>query len=128
MDECHGLTFWHGGKEGRKRGEFLLPPALTKVQSLSEYGAAGVHRTDRVYLVTRPEAAIIYAAGWPNGMLYEVEPIVFLEADPDCTMTGLSWQCEKARVLKLVRLSEDIRRMVRARIAPNLRNSMIFHR
>ncbi len=32
-------TYFHGGKPGRKRGEFILPPCITKSPSCSEYGA-----------------------------------------------------------------------------------------
>lgn len=91
--------YYHGGKPGRKRGEFLLPPSKTKVKSCSEYGAAGVHRRDRVYVTTNPTAALMFAAAWPGGVVYEVAPVGIVSADPDCDLPGLSFECERARVL-----------------------------
>ncbi len=53
-------TYFHGGKPGRKRGEFILPPCITKSPSCSEYGAAGVHRRDRVYVTTSEHVALMF--------------------------------------------------------------------
>jgi hypothetical protein len=49
-------TYFHGGQPGMKPGMFILPPEITRAPSCSEYGAAGIHRRDRVYLCTYPEA------------------------------------------------------------------------
>lgn len=95
--------YWHGGKPGIQRGAFLLPPCITRSASLSEYGAAGVHRRDRVYITTDKNCALIYAAGLKNGVIYQCEPIGDIEPDPDCNSPGLSWQCEKARVIKCIK-------------------------
>lgn len=102
-----GTTYYHGGRPGRKLGENLLPPSITRVQCLSDYGAAGVHLRNRVYVTTDQSAALIYAAGWPDGVIYEVEPIGELEPDPDCTLDGLSYQCQRARVLRVIRVSRS---------------------
>ena len=96
-------TYWHGGRPGIQRGAYLLPPSVTKVPSCSEFGAAGVHRRDRVYVTTHKVAALLYAAGQRKGVIYECEPIGALEPDPDCHAPGLSWQCEKARVIRCVK-------------------------
>ncbi len=102
-------TYWHGGRGGIQRGAYILPPIVTKAPSLSDYGAAGVHRRDKVYVTTSQAAALLYAAGVKNGMIYECEPSGEIEPDPDCTMPGLSWQCEKARVIKCIKLrAKDI--------------------
>lgn len=114
MDDPLPTTYWHGGPPGRKRGEFLLPPAVTKARSLSEFGAAGVHRVDRVYVATMLDGALFYAAGWPRGVIYECEPIGTLEPDPDCSMAGLSWQCEMARIVRVIRVPERVRARTRA--------------
>lgn len=94
---------YHGGLPGRQRGSFLLPPVITGSASLSEFGADGVHRRDRVYITTEMNAALLYAASVKNGVIYEVEPIGDVEPDPDCTMNGLSFQCDKARVLRVIK-------------------------
>jgi hypothetical protein len=114
MTERH---FWHGGSGGRKRGEFLLPPTITQVPSCSEFGAAGVHRRDRVYVTTQMLAAEMFAAFQTNGVVYLCEPIGLIEPDPDCSLPGLSWQCEKARVLRVIRLSESQRQAYRAHLS-----------
>lgn len=96
-------TYWHGGRSGIQRGAYILPPTVTKTPSLSEFGAAGVHRRDRVYVTTSQAAALLYAASVKRGVIYECEPIGDLEPDPDCLMQGLSWQCEKARVIRCIK-------------------------
>jgi rifampin ADP-ribosylating transferase len=96
-------TYWHGGRSGIQRGAYILPPTVTKTPSLSEFGAAGVHRRDRVYVTTSQAAALLYAASVKRGVIYECEPIGVVEPDPDCSMPGLSWQCEKARVIRCIK-------------------------
>jgi rifampin ADP-ribosylating transferase len=95
--------YWHGGQRGIQRGAFILPPAITKQPSLSDFGAAAVHRRDRVYVTTSQAAALLYASGRKNGVIYECEPLGQVEPDPDCTMPGLSLQCEKARVIRCIK-------------------------
>jgi len=95
--------YWHGGRSGIQRGSYILPPTITGARSLSEYGAAGVHRRDRVYVATSQAAALLYAAGHKNGSIYECDPIGEMTPDPDCSEHGLSWQCEKARVIRAIK-------------------------
>ena len=73
----------------------ILPPTVTKAPSLSEYGAAGVHRRDRVYVTTSQAAALLYAAGVNRGVIYECEPVGDIEPDPDCSMPGLSGSAKR---------------------------------
>lgn len=100
-------VYYHGGLPGRARGTFLLPPNFTKVRSmarlLKEEADGVVLREDRVFVTTSRDAALMFASGWRRGVIYEVEPIGLLEPDPDCSMPGLSWQCEKARVLRIIK-------------------------
>lgn len=98
-------TYYHGGPAGRRHGDRLLPPADTGALSLSEYGAAGIHRKDRVYLTTAYAAALLYACAWPDGVVYQCQPVGDLEPDPDCTEDGLSWQCGSARVVEVIKPS-----------------------
>lgn len=99
--------YWHGGRPGIRRGGVLLPPAITQVRSLSEYGAAGVHRRDRVYVTTDRNVALMFAAGVRKGVLYQCVPIGEIEPDPDCSLPGLSWQCPMARVLRVIKPREE---------------------
>ena len=100
-------VYYHGGLPGRTRGTFLLPPNFTKVRSMArlikEEADGVVLREDRVFVTTSRNAALMFASGWRRGVIYEVEPIGLLEPDPDCSMPGLSWQCEKARVLRIIK-------------------------
>ncbi|MEN6549384.1 MAG: hypothetical protein ABFE07_25340 [Armatimonadia bacterium] len=97
------MTYFHGGVRGLRVGDYLLPPDSTGARSCSEFGGAGVHRNDRVYITPSPEAALLYAAGQDRGVVYQCMPVGDIEPDPDCTMPGLSWQCEKARIVKVIK-------------------------
>ena len=99
-------VYYHGGFPGLKRGDYVWPPSETGVRSCSEFGAAGVHRPDRVYITTDRDAAAMWAACFPLslGRVYEVKPIGDIETDPDCVADGLSFQCERARVKRILRV------------------------
>ena len=97
------ILLWHGGPAGRKRGEFLLPPSVTKTESTSDLVPNDVHRRDRVYLTTRYRAALIFAASHRKGVVYLCEPVGYLENDPDCDTPNLSFSCERAIVTKIIK-------------------------
>ena len=99
-------TFWHGGRPGLKPGTYLLPPVVTKATSLADCGADGVCRRDRVYITTERAAALLYASGIPGGVIYECEPVGAVEPDPDCNVPGLSFQVEKARIVRCIKPSQ----------------------
>ena len=103
----NNIKYYHGGKRGIPRNAFILPPIITKARSLAEFGAAGVTRLDRVYVTTEIQAALLYAAGCKNGVIYECEPLGTIEPDPDCRLAGLSYQCEKARVIRIIKPSQS---------------------
>jgi hypothetical protein len=110
-----GPRYWHGGPEGRGVGEFLLPPAETGARYTTgalACDAGAVYRRDRVYVTTDRNAARIFAASWPRGVVYEVEPVGDLEPDPDCSEPGLSFACARARVLRVYFLSRKERERV----------------
>lgn len=100
------LSSYHGGVPGLKIGELVLPPTETGAMSSSDFGACHVHRRDRVYVSSDPLGAAIFAALHPSGKgcVYEVRPLGDIEPDPDCDQPGLSWQCERATVLRRVRV------------------------
>lgn len=109
MEMSAPIHYFHGGPAGRQRGANLLPPCITKVKGLADYGADGVCRRDRVYVTTDQRAALMYAAGHHKGVIYRVKPLGPLEDDPDCLLPGLSYQCERAAVLGIIKPSrEDI--------------------
>lgn len=102
-------SYYHGGPRGFQRGAMLLPPSITKVRSTTDLvGANDVHRNDRVYVTTDINAALLYAAAFNRGVIYEVEPVGELEPDPDCSLEGLSFQCERARIKHIQKISDSV--------------------
>ncbi|MFD8234045.1 hypothetical protein ACFV20_19455 [Streptomyces sp. NPDC059696] len=100
--------YFHGGYPGLKPGQLILPPDQTRTEHrlsaiASEIGApAHATRTDVVYVTVARDVARAYAALYPDGALYLVEPEGALEPDPDCSTPDLSWQCEAARITAVV--------------------------
>lgn len=79
-------TLYHGGVRRLRVGQLILPPARTGAPSLSQFGAAGVHSTERVYAATDLNQARFYALFCPpkgRGDVYEIRPLGRLEHDPD---------------------------------------------
>lgn len=107
------MNFYHGGPRGFQRGAFLLPPSVTGAKSTTWWLGACVHRVDRVYITTDINGALLFAAGFPRGVIYEVDPVGVLEADPDCDKPGLSYQCEKARIKRVRKVSPAMLHAVR---------------
>lgn len=99
---------WHGGKPGLTVGDMVLPSSVTGVEpatlGVAERlgGDAETVRRDRVYVTSDRQVATAYAAMFPNGALYEVEPVGTVEPDPDCLVEGLSWRAPAARVVRVV--------------------------
>ncbi|AAL49635.1 unknown [Sinorhizobium phage PBC5] len=112
--------YYHGGFGGLSLGQFVLPPKTTRAPSTARFGAAGVCDPSKVYICTELHAALFFACMHPSGRgkVYEVEPIGELIADPDTEIPGLSFECDKARVLRVIRvpgktikqIQRDIRR------------------
>lgn len=111
---------FHGGPPGLRPGDAILPPSETGVRCSSDYGAAGTHRRDRVYLTDSLAAATMFAALHPSGrgQVYEVRPDGPLEPDPDCRAEGLSFQCPRATVVRMFKVrGKDRKRVRRALLA-----------
>lgn len=98
-------VYFHGGVSGLQVGDFILPPDLTGTeQRLSAYAAPDAkhgHRTDRVYVTPTQNVARFFAAVYPDGAIYRVEPVGDLEPDPDAPGDGL--MCAQAQVVEVVR-------------------------
>ncbi len=107
--------FFHGGAPKLKPGAYILPTNTTGAKSLASFGANGVCRRDRVYVTPSIEAAMLYAGMHPSGkgQIYVVEPEGELESDPDCNLPGLSFSCEKAKIITTVSISNNDRKRVR---------------
>lgn len=114
------IRLFHGGAAGRKAGDLLLPPCESGYKTheqrwIEEHGIDArqmfglgleCYRSDRVYLTTRRDLATAYAAAQElaresdrPGVLYTAEPVGEMEDDPD--LPGISFQCARARVLKV---------------------------
>ncbi|RVL05139.1 hypothetical protein CN151_10880 [Sinorhizobium meliloti] len=101
-----GVRYFHGGFGGLTVGQFVLPPAKTRAPSTARFGAASVCNTNKVYLCTDMDGALVYACMHfsGRGKVYEVEPIGDLTLDPDAKVAGISFECDKARVLRVIRV------------------------
>ncbi|MEV6738621.1 hypothetical protein AB0N14_17500 [Streptomyces sp. NPDC051104] len=103
-----GARLFHRGVPGLRPGALVLPPVVTGVErtltgTAQALGASPEHaRGDRVYVTIGRDVARVYAAFKPDGSLYEVHTDGVLEADPDCTVPGVSFACTAAVVVRVV--------------------------
>ncbi len=103
----HITGFFHGGFGGLQVGQLILPPVRTPAVSTAAWTIArGICDPKRVYVTTDMDAALFYACMHPSGhgKVYEVEPVGDLQVDPDAYLEGLSYSCNAARVLRVIRL------------------------
>lgn len=103
--------YWHGGAPGLKPGDLITPQPLGAGGHLvddcptCEARKAGApldtddNNPDWVYVTTDREYARLYAAGYPRGGLYRVEPIGQMHDRTGDHDPLPSWGVEKARVL-----------------------------
>jgi hypothetical protein len=106
--------YFHGGNKGLRVGEYLLPPATTKALSTSDLvNTHGNHRTDRVYVTTDFRDAQMYAAPNRKPVVYEVELEGSVEDDPDSTLSGRSYACEKAKIISIYKVPGKVINKVR---------------
>lgn len=96
------MKYYHGGYGGLKDGSMVLPPSITAAKSCADFGAEGVCKRDKVYITTDVFQARICAHWYPNGKVYEVYPIGDLTPDLDCNEPDISFECDKARVVRVV--------------------------
>lgn len=102
------IRYFHGGVPGLKPGHLILPPDTTGTEhrlsaiAAEHNGPAYSTRTDIVYVTTGRDVARAFAAFYPDGALYRVQPEGELEPDPDSGIPGLSWQCPAARIVAVV--------------------------
>lgn len=114
-----GPSYFHGGQRGLRAGECILPPSVTGARhTLRKYATrAGLDlpaRRDRVYVTTDLHSAMFYAALHPSrGWVYRVEPGGLSAEDPDCTVTGLSFEFERALILEVFKVPRGVVRDVR---------------
>jgi hypothetical protein len=110
-------VYFHGGPHGLKEGDFILPPSLTGATSCSDLRLKiknNPHRKDRVYVCSEMDAAFMFGAQapWRDVAIYAVIPWSELEADPDCSEPGMSYQCERAKIIRVARISRKQRKQI----------------
>lgn len=103
--------YWHGGAPGLRPGDLITPqpndegPHLIDGCPTCEARRAGqqldidTNNPDWVYITTSREYARIYAAGYPRGALYQVEPLGELHDRTRDHDMEPSWGVDSARVL-----------------------------
>lgn len=103
--------YWHGGAPGLTIGDLVTPRPLGDNAHLVDGCATCEARraatplaTDsldptRVYITTDREYARLYAAGYPRGGLYRVDPIGDMVETTDIDDPVPSWSVTSARVI-----------------------------
>jgi hypothetical protein len=106
-------AYWHGGAPGLNPGDLILPPSVTRTRNtlsayVGEEASRAGYQPTRVYLASEYEVAEVFAAMYPNGgWVYRVQPEGQLEQDPDVVEQGMSWACERARIVAVVQLDDE---------------------
>lgn len=95
MNDVAPTRYFHGGPRGLHA---ILPSAQTGAVSTAFYPGSPCRR-DKVYCTTDYLMAVAFASMVPNGTVYEVAP-VDPQPDPDCTMTGLSFEASSAAIVR----------------------------
>lgn len=99
--------FFHGGNEGLKVGDYILPPETTGV-SPNGYVPSHIRRKDRIFIVKNFVQAAPWAAQHPHPVIYEVEAEGKIEDDPDNKKPGTSFQCPKAKIIAIHTVPADM--------------------
>jgi hypothetical protein len=102
--------YFHGGRAGFKT---IFPPSVTGAEQ-NGVVPDRVRRKDRVYVTTDVATAILWASQHSSPMLYEVEPEGAIEADPDHKGVGVSFQCERAKIVALHTIPEETLQQARS--------------
>lgn len=109
MSQPTQVKYYHGGPRGLRK---ILPQGVTQAVGQKHYGN-NVTKADKVYITTDPIAAAMYASMHIKGSVYEVLPEGELVHDPDCFQNGLAYECDRAHVVKEIRLKPSEARGMR---------------
>lgn len=121
------MRYFHGGAPDLRVGDVIRPQPrdvtahlrddcpTCEARRLGEPLADDDLDPTKVYVTTEREYARVYAAGYPLGALYVVEPVGELTPSPDPVP---SWGCDEARVLAIYDrcvtfTPKDVRRAMR---------------
>lgn len=94
--------YYHGGPAGL-RG-FILPSSQTGARSCADLPIRGsdICSKDKCYVTPDVAAATLFASSHKHPMVYEVRP-ENLSVDPDCSLIGLSFECDKAAIVRAIK-------------------------
>lgn len=102
--------YWHGGAPGLRPGDLIEPRPVGDTRHLvdgcptceARRNGTQLDSDDNdphmVYVTTDREYARVYAAGYPHGALYRVDPVGDLTDRAEHDFAP-SWGCQSARVL-----------------------------
>jgi hypothetical protein len=123
------MRYFHGGAPGLRPGDLIEPQPIDQGRHLVDgCPICEARKTGQqlpsddldpsmVYVTTDRDYARVYAAGYPNGALYVVDPVGELTPSPDPVP---SWGCPSARVTAVydahVRMSPAQLRRTLARV------------
>jgi len=100
-----GDVFFHGGIPGLAVGDVIAPPDVTgtshRLSAHAPDHAPHGTRTDVVYVTTVQNIARFYAACYPDGALYRVEPEGIVGPDPDAPTCSM--MCASALIVAVIR-------------------------
>jgi len=97
MQNRRQIRYYHGGPRGLRE---VLPAAISGAASTADMSFNnGVCLREKAYVTTNYAAAIMFAAVHDVPTVYEVEP-VNPTPDPDCSVPGLAYECDRARIIR----------------------------
>lgn len=106
------MRYWHGGAPGLKPGDIISPRdpgdtahlvddcPICEARRQGQQLDSDDNDASLVYVTTDRDYARIYAAGYPRGGLYRVDPIGEL-VDRGEHDAAPAWGCDAARVLSV---------------------------
>ena len=107
------MKYYHGGPKGLMA---ILPRTRTGAKGQRKYGNR-VALPQKVYVTTDFHAALMYASQFKKGSVYTVHPNGEIKPDPDCTLNGLSFECDSADILNEQRIAPSTLSAIRLALA-----------
>lgn len=94
--------YYHGGPAGIR--DFILPSSQTGARSIADLPIDGAEICSRIKCYVTPDitAATMFASAHKRPMVYEVVP-ENLSHDPDCSVHDLSYECDRARIIRTIK-------------------------
>jgi hypothetical protein len=100
-------AYWHGGIDGLKVGEYILPPSVTEAERREH-----VHDRDRVFVAESRHLALMYAVRHEMpGAIYRALPVGERRPGPWYDGPGV-WTCDRALILAVHDLPPEAKRLV----------------